>query len=182
MWIFGRQRTIGAMQMPQSGGVLLVANHISDADPVALQCAFDRPIFFMAAEELFQMKKLEPIIRWFGTFPVKRGTPDREALRIAIEHLKMGEVVCVFPEGALSADGELMLLQPGVILISEKTKVPILPVGLINTDGIVPYGSTTPRISRRKVRVNVGQILPASIPKSEVLCAIEASLRTLLSD
>jgi len=182
MWILGRQRTIGAMQMPSSGGVLLVANHISDSDPVALQCSFDRPIFFMAAEELFQMKKLEPIIHWFGTFPVKRGTPDREALRIAIEHLKMGEVVCVFPEGALSADGELMPLQPGVILLSEKTKVPILPVGLINTDGVIPYGSTIPRPTRRKVRVNVGQILPPSIPKDQVLQAIESSIRTLVRD
>ena len=71
----------------------------------------------MAKSELFDMKIIGKMIRCFQGFPVKRGEPDRASMRHAIELLKMGEVVAVFPEGQLSEDGELQELKAGVALI-----------------------------------------------------------------
>src|SRR5512145_2875418 len=81
--LLGPLRVKGRYRVPRKGGVLVLANHISDSDPPFLQLACPRAIHFMAKSELFSIRVLGPVIRFFGGFPVKRGEPDRASLRYA---------------------------------------------------------------------------------------------------
>ena len=99
----------------------------------------------MAKSELFEMKVIGPLIRFFGAFPVKRGEPDRTSIRHAVELLKSGEAVGVFPEGQLSEDGELQEMKSGVALIIRMARCPVICCGIKGTDKILPYGKVLPR-------------------------------------
>jgi 1-acyl-sn-glycerol-3-phosphate acyltransferase len=157
-WILGPITPRGAYRVPRKGAVLILSNHLADVDPIAVQVACPRPIHFMAKSELFEMPVLGTLIRWYQAFPVKRGEPDRASMRHAIELLKMGEVVCVFPEGQLSEDGELQELKPGIALIVRQAGVPVICCGVRNTNKVMPYGRVVPRLSWSRVWVEWGEV------------------------
>src|SRR5947209_3623184 len=73
--LLGPFKRIGAYRVPSSGGVLILANHQADIDPIVVQLACKRPVYFMAKSELFEMKGVRYILRLFRAFPVKRGEP-----------------------------------------------------------------------------------------------------------
>lgn len=163
------------------GGLLIVSNHCSDADPVFLYVASRRPIWFMAKSELFDMKGVGPFIRMFGAFPVQRGAPDRGALKFAIDKLVQGERVGIFPEGQLSPDGQLGPLLPGVAMIVRRAKMPVVCCGLVHTNRVVPYGSMVPRPSFRLVQARFGQVrsFDADAKDEEILAWMRAELLRL---
>jgi 1-acyl-sn-glycerol-3-phosphate acyltransferase len=157
-WILGPISSRGAYRVPRDGPVLILSNHLADVDPIVVQVACPRPVHFMAKSELFEMRFIGRMIRWFQSFPVKRGEPDRAAMRHAIELLKMGEVVSVFPEGQLSEDGELQELKPGIALIVRQAGAPVICCGIRNTNKVMPYGSVLPRISWSRIPVEWGEL------------------------
>lgn len=157
MKLLGPVRGRNPERVPRTGGVLILANHRSDCDPVVLQSFCPRHVYFMAKSELWDMKFVRRWLEYWRAFPVKRGEPDRGALKTAVELLRAGHAVCVFPEGELSETGEMLPLKPGVALIARQAKVPILCVGLTNTARIMPYGKVTPRPAFRSVWVRWGQ-------------------------
>ena len=171
----------GSRRVPGKGGVLVLANHIADIDPILVQLACRRTIHFMANSELFEIKLMGPLIRWFRAFPVKRGEPDRPALRHAIELLRLGEVVCVFPEGELSESGELQALLPGAALIVRQAGVPVICCGLQRTNRILPYGSLRPRISLCFTKAAWGKTksFDEAAGSAEILAWAETELRNL---
>ena len=179
--ILGRLRSTGADRVPKTGGVLIFPNHRSDCDPPVLHATSPRSYHFMAKSELFEMRLTAWAMWLSGAFPVRRGEPDRGALRHAAELAKMGEAVCVFPEGQLSADGRLGEIKAGVALIVRMAGVPCVCCGIKNTDGIVPYGSLRPRFSSRRVEVAYGE--PRTFEKTasieEVTGWIASELRRL---
>jgi 1-acyl-sn-glycerol-3-phosphate acyltransferase len=145
MLLLGPLRVRGKDRVPRKGPLLILANHISDVDPIATYLACPRFIHFMAKSELFSMPLVGAVLRISRTFPVRRGEPDRESIRHAVELLKSGQVVCIYPEGQLSKNGELLPLQPGVALIARLAKAPVICVRLEGTQRIMPYGMTIPR-------------------------------------
>ncbi len=153
---FGGIRFEGRENVPQTGGILITPNHISDADPPTVAIALPRAAWVMAKEEIFSMRIIGPFSRWLHGFPVKRYTADRAALRRAEELLKAGEAVIIFPEGKLSPDGIIQPLLPGVLLIAKSADVSIVPTVLIGTERIIPYGSTVPRRSGKRTIVRFG--------------------------
>ena len=156
MLLLGPVRTKGRKNVPRTGGLLILSNHIADLDPVAVQIACKRPIHYMAKSELFKIPVLKHLIRWFHAFPVKRGAPDRAAIQHAIDLLRSGEAVCIFPEGQLSEDGRLQPLLAGSALIVRKADVPVLCCGLRNTNRVMPYGKVLPRPAFCFTRVDWG--------------------------
>ncbi|MBL8059214.1 MAG: 1-acyl-sn-glycerol-3-phosphate acyltransferase [Chthonomonas sp.] len=136
--------------------MLLLVNHTSDIDPVLVQAALPRHVVFMAKEELFRMGLLGAILRVFGAFPVKRGTPDRGALRRASDLIESGRVVCIFPEGKLSKTGELGEIQPGVALIASITNCTVVCARIRGANRILPYGQLLPRPALSWVTISFG--------------------------
>ncbi|MHB8635667.1 MAG: lysophospholipid acyltransferase family protein [Fimbriimonadaceae bacterium] len=156
MKLLGPVRVRNGNRVPRSGGLLILSNHLADVDPVVVQAFCLRHIYFMSKSELWDMKFLAIFMRFFRSFPVKRGEPDRPALKLAVELLRAGNAVGVFPEGELSESGELLPIKPGIALIARQAKVPIICVGLRNTNHILPYGKRVPRPAFRSVWVRWG--------------------------
>jgi len=150
--VFGRWTVIGRENVPRAGGVLLCANHVSYIDPPALGAGCPRKVHFMAKEPLFRVPVLGFLIRRVGAFPVKTHSADRAALRMAIELLRKGEAVAMFPEGTRNLSSELLLPpEPGAGLIALRAQVPVIPVALINTAKLLPPHSFFFRFARIKV-------------------------------
>lgn len=152
-----RVRVTGADQVPRQGGVLLLCNHRSDIDVVYLQLSCRRHITYMAKEELFAMGRLGKFLAWWQAFPVVRDSADRGAIQYAVECLKAGRVVGVFPEGELSESGEMLPLKPGVALIARMAGTPVVCAGLRGTELVLPYAQTKPRRSFGLLTVNFGK-------------------------
>ncbi|MBO8170674.1 MAG: 1-acyl-sn-glycerol-3-phosphate acyltransferase [Bacillaceae bacterium] len=130
--IIFRLDVVGASRVPKKGSVVLCANHISNLDPILLGIGVPhRQIRFMAKEELFKVPVVSYFVRNFGAFPVKRGMNDRRALKTALEVLKQGHVLGIFPEGTRSKTGELKKGLPGAALFALRTDALVIPVAII---------------------------------------------------
>lgn len=180
--ILGPIRQRGNDRVPKSGGLLILANHLADVDPIVVQVTCPRPIHFMAKSELFEMPILGSILRQFKAFPVKRGEPDRASIKRAVQLLRMGEVVCVFPEGQLSPDGELQELKPGIALLARMAECQVICCGLKNTNRVMPYGTVIPRPSWKSTWANWGEPkhFEKSVEAEEVVSWAESELRKLV--
>lgn len=154
VWWMGGVTIIGSEHIPAHGPVILAPNHRAHVDPPYLSLITPRPMHFMAKEELFKVPVLNAIIRGVGTFPVKRGVPDRAALRHAIDLLKAGGIVTIFPEGTRSEDGALRAAEKGFALIARQANAAIVPIAIEGTEEMLPKGAK--RLRRAAVRITVG--------------------------
>jgi len=124
-------RVIGGADFPERGPVIIYSNHKSMWDPIIIGCLVKRPVVFMAKEELFRIPVLGFIIKNLHAFPVKRGIPDRKAIKKALEVLNNNQVLGIFPEGTRSKDGKLQEPEPGLALLASKAKdVTLVPVAI----------------------------------------------------
>ncbi|MBV7299567.1 MFS transporter [Enterovibrio paralichthyis] len=117
--------------IPEQGGALLVCNHVSYVDALVLAGACPRPIRFVMDEDYYHL----PILHWFfrasRTIPIKLSNRSiRSALNAVKEQLDAGEVVCIFPEGQLTYDGEMIPFKRGIDIILRQTPVPVIPMAL----------------------------------------------------
>ena len=124
-------RFCGRENLPEHAPYILLANHRSMGDPFALgEVCRQGVVYFMAKEELFR----NPIVRWYITkmhgFPVKRGKADLAAMRTALQGLKDGHVLGIFPEGTRHHDGKIGELETGISVLALKADVPVVPVYL----------------------------------------------------
>lgn len=149
-----RMEVTGREHEPASGAYLAVSNHWSAFDPPVLGAALRRKVHFMAKHELFRIPLLRSWMYCIGTFPVRRGEPDRQAVRTALQVLERGGVVGMFPEGTRNPRGYLLPAEPGAAFLALKARVPILPVGILGTLEVLPKGAWVPRV--RKIRVRIG--------------------------
>jgi len=138
-------RVEGRDNLPAEGGAILCSNHISWWDPPLVGCVVKRRVHFMAKEELFKIPILGSILPALGAFPVRRGTPDRSAIRQALQVLKDGQVLGIFPEGTRSKTGHLQKAEPGTALLAIKSQAPLVPVAILG-----PYRLFRP------IRVRIG--------------------------
>lgn len=135
-------------RVPREGAVILAPNHVSFADPPAIGCSCKRSLRFMAQAELFKPLIFRDIIRKLGSFPVKRGEADSQAIRTALEILGLGQALLVFPEGR-RGNGEFLLpANKGVALLASKSGAQIVPVGICNTNKRLPKGAKFPKWCR----------------------------------
>ena len=116
-----------ADRIPRSGGLIVASNHISFWDPPLVGSALPRGTYFLAKEELFATPVLGPLISSVQAIPIRRGTADLSGMARAIEVLRRGEALLMFPEGSRMRDGELHPARPGVGLMAVSADVPIAP-------------------------------------------------------
>ncbi|NEW06102.1 1-acyl-sn-glycerol-3-phosphate acyltransferase [Paenibacillus sp. SYP-B3998] len=126
---FFRLRAIGIENVPKDGAVVLCGNHTSLWDPPMLGTPLKRMVHFMAKAELFDIPILGSIIAKVGAFPVKRGGVSRESIRLAIQLLKDGNMMGVFPEGTRSNAGGMG--KKGAASLALKSGAAVVPVAII---------------------------------------------------
>jgi 1-acyl-sn-glycerol-3-phosphate acyltransferase len=126
------------------GPLLVASNHASNADGVLVACwitpALGRRIYLLGKQEAVDWPVIGPGLRLNGVFGVRRGAADLEAFRAARRVLDEGHVLGVFPEGTRSPTGALREAKDGLAILALRGGVPILPVGLGNTDRFWPRG------------------------------------------
>ncbi|MES2459690.1 MAG: lysophospholipid acyltransferase family protein [Armatimonadota bacterium] len=125
---------IGEDNVPPIGPVLLVSNHISYLDPVAIGDASPRRVVFMAKAELFKIKPLGFLLRGVDSFPIKRGAADRSAFKNTLAMIGEDRAVCIFPEGTRSRTGEIGEAEAGAGVFATRTGCPVVPVYVHNSN------------------------------------------------
>lgn len=158
--VFYRFKVEGRRNIPKKGSLIVVANHNSYTDPVMIDLSFFRQVHFMGKGELVGKGVFGLFLRVAGTFPVRRGEPDRAALRRTFQILDEGRVLGLFPEGTRIRREGLGPFEPGIAFIALKSGATIIPVGITGTDKIWPAGKRFPGLP--KVTVRIGK--PFSIP------------------
>lgn len=121
-----RIAVLGFENLPARGGVLMLGNHISWLDWAILQIASPRPIRFVMHRAIYQHWYLKRFLDFFGVIPIARGE-SKESLERINRLLKAGEVVCLFPEGAISRSGQLGEFKTGFERSVEGVEGIILP-------------------------------------------------------
>lgn len=140
-----RLRHRGVENLPKSGGFVISANHESNIDPFPLGLPLfpKRQLHFMAKAELFN-KVLGRAIRAGGAFPVRRGEADREAIATAIEMVKEGKAVAIFPEGTRREKGLRKKFKPrphtGAARIALEADAPLIPAAIKGTNRLSRLG------------------------------------------
>lgn len=134
--IVWRWKIYGLENLPKEGKIIVAPNHVSYFDPPMTGSAMERPLYFMAKEELFKMPILGFVIRRTHAFPVKRGKSDIGAFRMAQKLLNEDKAVLVFPEGTRSKDGNFGRARPGLGMLSCLTQSPVIPVRIINSNNM----------------------------------------------
>jgi 1-acyl-sn-glycerol-3-phosphate acyltransferase len=137
-WIFGRAtlgtavrllaplRVYGRERMPAEGGVVLALNHFSWLDPAAFGTVSPRTIYYMAKIEAHRVPGLGQLIRTFGTFSVRRGESDREAVRMMRQIVKDGHALGLFVEGTRQRSGRLGEVKPGAAMVAVQEGAPVV--------------------------------------------------------
>jgi 1-acyl-sn-glycerol-3-phosphate acyltransferase len=140
-----RLRVQGRENLPASGGFVLAANHTSNFDPWALGLPLwpQRQLRFMAKSELFN-PALKPLLRAAGAFPVRRGTGDRDAIRHAVDLVRSGEIVVMFPEGTRRSKGLRKKFEArahtGAARIALMADATLVPAAIKGTDRLSRLG------------------------------------------
>jgi 1-acyl-sn-glycerol-3-phosphate acyltransferase len=150
----------GIENLPKNGPYIIVANHSSVIDPlfilVYLSRIIKRHIHFLAKAKYYNFALFRFLIELTESIAV---SPKEEArsIYIALGYLKHSKIVGIFPEGTRSPDGTIRRGRPGVASLALSAKVPVVPVGLVNTYKIFPRGKVIPRYAR--CEINIGEPL-----------------------
>jgi 1-acyl-sn-glycerol-3-phosphate acyltransferase len=174
-WVFAplarmiyRPRIEGRKNVPRSGPVIFASNHLSFIDSFVIPMASPRPVRFLAKSAYFDGKGVKGwLSREFfyalGAFPVERGAGQAalDALDQQKRMLDAGWATALYPEGTRSLDGRLYKGRTGVAFLALRSGAPVVPVGLVATNEIMPVGAKFPRM-RPRVTVRFGEPLDLS--------------------
>jgi 1-acyl-sn-glycerol-3-phosphate acyltransferase len=190
-WIIARVvyrlRITGLDNVPAEGGALVVCNHVSFADALVLSAAIHRPMRFVMESAIFRIPVAKFVFRGMKAIPIASAKEDvavREAAFSQIlAELAAGQLVCIFPEGRLTADGSIGEFRPGLMRVMKEQPVPVVPVGLSGLWGS-PFsrchrgiGRYLPRRLWARIDVRIGAAVPPAAVTPESLRALVVTLR-----
>jgi 1-acyl-sn-glycerol-3-phosphate acyltransferase len=152
-----RPKVSGLEHIPREGGAIIAANHVSFLDPLLLPLVVPRRrVMFLTKVKYID----KPLLRWVltgaGVIPVATDDPRAvgQSVTAAVEVVRSGRLVGIFPEGTRSPDGRLQRGKTGVARVALESGAPVIPVGIIGTDLAFPRGARLPR--PRSVRIAFG--------------------------
>jgi long-chain acyl-CoA synthetase len=168
--IFLRLEVRGLENLPGRGPYLICPNHLSYMDPLVVMSVLPyrifKKVFFVGASEYFTSWPMRLLARLANIVPVDPDAHLLRAMRVGAYGLRQGRILCLFPEGARSFDGELKEFKKGAAILSREVGVPIVPAGLQGTYQVWPRDSW--RIRPFKVKVSFGSPLEASDGSGEI--------------
>jgi 1-acyl-sn-glycerol-3-phosphate acyltransferase len=170
---------------PESGAALIVCNHVSFVDALVISAACRRPIRFIMDNAIFRAPIIRVLASGMKAIPIASARDDpavfERAFELAAAALRDGELVCIFPEGRLTADGQIASFRPGLMRILADNPVPVIPMAIVGL-----WGSMFSRQGRRlwqrlprklwhRVIVNVGgAVTPERAVPEELRERVEA--------
>ena len=174
---------VNEQAIPTKGGILLAGNHSSWLDTLFLNYAIKRPLYFVTGDFIFRAPVLGKLVKHMGAIPMTKSEDgDSLGLETAIQRLKEGNVLCIFPEGKLSVDGKLGRFRNGVSIIQKETGAKILPFylhGAIDT-----WSHKQKKIQFfKKIKIEFGEpILPTKEKDSEIAKEIQEKVKELINN
>lgn len=187
--VFYRVRPSGTENIPDDGPAVVVCNHVSFMDPVVLGGSIRRPMRFVMYYKIFAIPFLYFIFRTAKAIPIASAHEDQQLMDEAFDkvdaELAAGNVVCIFPEGAITRDGEVQRFRPGIERIIARRAVPVIPVALVGL-----WGSWFSRDQSGGVRKLPGRLfakvtvtIGAAVPPADVTAdRLEQRVRSLRGD
>ncbi|GAA1590468.1 hypothetical protein ACIFOC_02283 [Leucobacter aridicollis] len=175
----------GAENIPATGPVILVGNHLSVIDSFFLPIMIERRVYFLAKSEYFTGKGLKGwLVKTFmlgvGQLPIDRsgGKASEASLNTALKVLDRGDVLGIYPEGTRSPDARLYRGRTGVARMVLESGVPVVPVVMIDTEKAMPIGAKFPKI--RRIGTVIGQ--PLDFSRFEGMSADRFVLRSVTDE
>jgi 1-acyl-sn-glycerol-3-phosphate acyltransferase len=156
-------------EFPGSGAALIVCNHVTFVDALVISAACRRPIRFIMDDAIFRAPVIRTLAKVMKAIPIASAKEDaavfERAFELAAAALRDGELVCIFPEGRLTADGEIAAFRPGLSRILAENSVPVIPIAIVGLWGSMfsrQFRRLWQRLPRKlwhRVIVNVGSMV-----------------------
>ena len=153
--LFAKYEVDGREDVPATGSLIIVSNHLGNIDPPLLATSIPRRINFLAKSGLFRGAFPKWFLAMYGAFPVNREGTDARAYRWVVEQLKNDRAVVLFPEGTRSPHG-MKEVKQGVAQIASRTGTPILPVGITGTERMGSWARVF--FPTGAIRVRIGKV------------------------
>ncbi len=132
--VFYRVRPVGLENIPQTGPAVVVCNHVSYMDPILLSGSIRRPMRFVMYYKIFDIPLLRFFFKNMKAIPIASARENEDLMKLAFDkvdaELEAGNIVCIFPEGGITRDGEVQRFRPGIEKIIARRPVPVIPVSL----------------------------------------------------
>ena len=145
-----RMRYTGTEHIPQTGGLIIAANHQTYFDPFWLSVPVKRPTRYLAWAASFNWPVVGTVMRWLGAWPLQLERGDPRAIRRSLQWLREGGALVIFPEGGrATADGSMHKFKAGVARIALEAGTPVLPVTIRGGHEVWPRGRRWPRLTGR---------------------------------
>ena len=171
-----RIRVNGRENIPAAGKLIVVANHMTYAEPQLVGFLIKRKMRFAAKEGFFRYQPVKLIMESFGCFPVHQGVADRKTIRLMEQYVNDGFALVIFPEGRRSLNAELIQALNGTALIAQHTGALILPVGITGTEKLKGWNWV---FKRPEITVNFGT--PFQLPSNDDKLSREDATKLIMS-
>ena len=150
-----RYRARGQGNLPRNGGGLLLVNHQSFLDPLLVGLPLHRQVSYLARDSLFRVPIIGWILRQSYVIPINRESASSGSIKKAVQRMKAGFLIGIFPEGTRTRDGEMVQFKPGFIALVRRSGLPVYPVGIAGADQAMPRH--LPSMKLAQVRVVFGE-------------------------
>ncbi len=184
-----RVRSSGTENIPDSGPAVVVCNHVSYMDPIILSACIRRPMRFVMYYKIFQLPLLRFLFQHAKAIPIASAREDERLMNEAFKQvdieLASGNIVCIFPEGGITHDGEIQRFRRGIETVIAKRPVPVVPVALQNLWGSWFSRSKEGLILKfpRRLFARVPVVIGEPVMPGDVTAAsLEILVRTLRGD
>ena len=159
LWSYLRVEVSGKENLYGKNALIMAPVHRSNLDSILLAPLHKRRMRTLAKESLFKFRPFAWYLSALGAFPIRRGSADRESVKIAKTLLENGATLLVFPEGTRQEGNQIGELFDGTAYLAAKSGVPVVPIGICGTEKAMGSGRKFPK--PYKVRICVGSPIPA---------------------